>query len=553
MDDPQRILIVDDEEGMRDSLTFMLESEGFVDVATARNGEQAVQMLQDNPYSLVITDLEMPAMNGYALMQVIQERWPHLLVVAITGFGSTESAAKCLRRGAFDYITKPFEMDLILSVIRRALDHARVEEEARRRAEQVAVMAEISRIVNSSLDIKEVFGAFTHEVRRLVDFDVMNIALYGDTYQTLRILSTTAPGSSGLAEGQAVPVNNSLLGEVATSGGLRMKNDLGAGYRLRDEDLLFQEGVRSIIAGPLIVKHRVIGTFSVGSRQPNRYDEKTEDVVRKIGELVATAANNMLLFGQLQSQLTRLRRTQSQLIRSARLAAVGEMADGVAHEINNPLSVVLGVTQLLLRQGDTPPHIVQELEKIAVSANRIASVTRSFIEFARPAPLGQQHPIEVAELVDSALLLVQSQMDSGMDSFEIKRLFAPNLPLVMGNEGQLRRALVNIIRNAMEAITKAPPPAEGHLLTLQLDSIRESGHPFVEITIQDTGQGIPSGRMNRIFEPGFTTKVEKGTVKGLGMGLFASYGIVDAHGGDINIESKTGEGTKVTVKLPALA
>ena len=550
----QKILIVDDEEGMRDSLTFMLESEGFTNVRTAKNGELALEELDRQAYALVITDLEMPKMNGYALMQVIQRRWPNTMVIAITGFGSTESAAECLRRGAFDYITKPFNVDVILAVIRRALDHFQLETEARARTEQIAVLAEITRIVNSSLDIQEVYEPFTEEVKRLLAFDVMNIALLDEAHDTLRILATTAPENSALAANKTIPVDNTRLGEVTASGESYRRDDLNQGGRLPDEDMLFQEGIRSFIVRPLVVKRKAIGTFLIGSNLSGAYAASTEDVAKQVGGLVATAANNMLLFEQLQSQLAHLRRTQSQLIRSARLAAVGGLADGVAHEINNPLSVILGVGQILLRQPDIQPSVLEDVEKISVSANRIAAIIRTFIEFAKPATAGRQFPVRITEVCESALLLIQSQFSDDVETIEIRRMFSPDIPLVMGDEGQLRRAFVAIIHNAFEAMLRRPePPPEGrHVLRLSARSHVEESHRFVAVLIEDTGHGIPENHLNRIFEPGFTTKIEKGTVRGLGMGLFSAYGIIDTHGGEINIESEVGRGTKVVVTLSAL-
>ena len=277
-------------------------------------------------------------------------------------------------------------------------------------------------------------------------------------------------------------------------------------------------------------------------------------IARQVSGLVATAANNMLLYEQLQSQLGRLRRTQSQLVRSARLAAVGELADGVAHEINNPLSVVLGVVQLLLRQPDLPPGVLEDLEKISVSANRIASITRTFIEFAKPATAGRLFPLQISEVFESALLLVQSQFSDMNDAVQMKRVLEPDLPLVMGNEGQLRRAFVAIIRNSFEAMMKAQNqyPDRTHELAFVARSYVEDELRFLDVIIQDTGIGIAENHLNRIFEPGFTTKIEKGTVRGLGMGLFSAYGIIDTHGGSINVESDVGRGTKVTVTLSTL-
>jgi len=258
------------------------------------------------------------------------------------------------------------------------------------------------------------------------------------------------------------------------------------------------------------------------------------------------------LYEQLQTQLVRLRRAQSQLVRSARLAAVGELADGVAHEINNPLSVVLGIVQLLLRQPDIPLQLQEDLEKISVSAARIASITRSFIEFAKPATVGSLAPVNIEDLFESAFLLVQSQFSDLASVVRVKRMFAQDISPVMGNEGQLRRALVAVIRNAFESMVKIPPTSrkDGLELLLAAQPAVENGHNFVELIVEDTGTGISEDHLERIFEPGFTTKIEKGTVRGLGMGLFLAHGIIETHGGNINVESTLGRGTRVIITLP---
>lgn len=546
------ILIVDDEEGMRDSLVFMLESEGLTNVRTARNGEQALAELQKRRFDLVITDLEMPKLNGYALMQVIQGRWPTTLVIAITGYGSTESAITCLRRGAFDYITKPFEMEVILAVIRRALDRVRLAAEAAARTEQVMVMAEITRIINSSLEIKEVYGQFTDEVRHLLQFDLMSIWVNGETPGQIRVMAATLPAPHPLSIDRTLPATDTLAGQVMASGQRAVRHDLSQEKRLRDEEILLKDGFRSLIVEPLVVKHQVIGAFCVGSAKPGQYGPRTEDVAGQIGGLVATAANNMLLFEQLQAQLARLDRAQAQLIRSARLAAVGELADGVAHEINNPLSVILGVTQLLLRQPGTSQGVIEDLEKIAASANRVAAITRTFIEFAKPVTVGKQFPVQLGDLLDSAVLLVKSQTEFADKPIRLERDVPADLPLTMGNESQLRRALVDIIRNAFEAMAKKTPPKTGHNLHITGTTRQDGEQTFVEVVVEDTGAGIPPKNLSRIFEPGFTTKMDRGTVRGLGMGLFSAYGIIDTHGGSINVESEEGIGTRVLVSLPAI-
>lgn len=552
MNEQKKVLIVDDEEGMRDSLTFMLESEGITGIRTAKDGEQALEELEKGATELVITDLVMPKMNGYSLMQTIKERWPHTLVIAITGFGSTDSATQCLRRGAFDYITKPFELDVMINTIRRALDRVQLETSARRRAEQIAVMAEITRIINSDLDIHAVFRPFADEVKRILDFDLMNVALFNSSRTQLSILTTTAPRSSALARGESIGINKSCLGMVATSGQPVTKSDLQAGPRLIDEEKMAAEGIRSLVAVPLLVKRRPIGAFCVGSRQPDAYRAADEAIIGQIGGLVATAANNVLLFERIQAQLVTLRQTQSQLIRSARLAAVGELADGVAHEINNPLSVVLGVTQLLLRDEKMPEPFKEDLDRVVHSASRVASIVKTFIEFAKPATGAQEAPVHIDKVIDSALLLVCAQLESAK-TVQVEKAFPPDLPLIMGNSGQLEGVFVNIIRNAIEAMSKVAAPSGGHVLRLKAATREARGHVVLDATIEDSGCGIPARDLPRIFEPGFTTKIDRGTIRGLGMGLFSAYATIDAHDGEINVESEPGRGSRVTVTLPIIS
>ncbi len=278
----------------------------------------------------------------------------------------------------------------------------------------------------------------------------------------------------------------------------------------------------------------------------------TSAVISQIGDLVATAANNVLLYERIQAQLATLRQTQSQLIRSARLAAVGELADGVAHEINNPLSVVLGVTQLLLRDEHMPSEYREDLDRIANSANRVAAIVRTFIDFAKPATAARQTPLHLDQVINSALMLVRSQFDIAT-SIKVEKDFEPDSPQVMANPGQLEGAFVHIIRNAIEAMAKTPAPEGGHILRLKTASRQNNGHPVMDVTIEDTGCGIPARDLPRIFEPGFTTKIDRGTIRGLGMGLFCAYGTVDVHGGEINVESEPGRGSRVTVTLPTVA
>ncbi len=386
-----RILVIEDEEGMREFLVALLNDEGYNDVFIAEDGAQGIERLKAEPFELVITDLNMPGLDGYQVMEYVQNNHPQTLVIVITAYGSMESVTKALRQGAFDYVTKPFETDLLIVSIERALEKIRLEREAQQKTEQI-----------------------------------------------------------------------------------------------------------------------------------NR------------------------LFKQTQEQLVTLQETQTQLLRSARMAAVGELADGVAHEINNPLTVVLGTVQLLLNKPALDTQLVSDLEIIEKEAQRIASIVRSFIDFTKPVSAEVHGPLDINNVVQEILLLLDGRLTN--QNIHLIKQFSPNLRPVLGHGGQLRQTFYHIAINSLEAMSSIEAPPTGHRLKVMTDMLPDR---TVEIIIADTGSGIQKKDIERVFEAGFTTKVEEGTVRGLGMGLFIAYNIIQAHQGTIDVESAPGEGTVFRITLPA--
>ena len=236
----------------------------------------------------------------------------------------------------------------------------------------------------------------------------------------------------------------------------------------------------------------------------------------------------------LEHTIEKLREKQAQLVEAEKLASIGKLAAGIAHEINNPLTSVLTFSNLMLEQcpPEDPRH--ERLKLMARETDRARTIVRQLLNFGRetvikPEKINVNQP--VAEIADSL---------AAQDAFKgltLGRRLGEDLPLIFADPAQIGQVVMNLLLNAIHAIT---PPGRIELST------RRSGSS-VEIVVSDTGEGIAAEHLHKIFDPFFTTK---GATKGTGLGLAVSYGIIKKHGGDIEVASTPGQGTTFTVRLP---
>jgi two-component system NtrC family sensor kinase len=236
-----------------------------------------------------------------------------------------------------------------------------------------------------------------------------------------------------------------------------------------------------------------------------------------------------------------LEETQAQLVQSARLAAVGELAAGVAHEINNPLTSIIGFTRLLLEDLVADDSMRADLETIDREAARTRQIVRALLDFARASdPV--LVPTDLNDLVEEAVILVCTRSVLARVALE-KDL--SSLPPLMLDTNQIKQVLVNLLNNAVQAM-----PDGGRLTIATRLTEREINGEYREMTavyVSDSGVGIPPENLGRLFDPFFTTK-EVG--QGTGLGLSVSYSIVEKHSGRIEVQSVPLEGSTFTLLLP---
>ncbi len=238
---------------------------------------------------------------------------------------------------------------------------------------------------------------------------------------------------------------------------------------------------------------------------------------------------------RVEERTEEIRKMQSELLQSEKLAALGEMSAGIAHEINNPLTGILMFASLLLEDPRLEPELKKDLATILRETRRCAEIVRGLLEFSRKAvPCKSLQSINF--LLDKTLSLVEHQ--AFFLNIKVERKYHAILPDLLIDPNQLEQVFMNVILNAAQAM-----PQGG---TLTIETGTQQKGTWVYARIGDTGYGIVPDYLEKIFDPFFTTKGALGT----GLGLSVSYGIVENHGGQIEVESRVGEGTSFTIKLP---
>jgi two-component system, NtrC family, sensor kinase len=239
---------------------------------------------------------------------------------------------------------------------------------------------------------------------------------------------------------------------------------------------------------------------------------------------------------ELEKTVATLKTTQAQLIQSEKLSAIGEFVAGVAHELNNPLTSVVGFAELL-QQSDVSERHRKFLGLIVISAQRCHKIVQSLLSFARQHK-PERKPVELREVAEASVAILQYQLRT--NNIQVVTQFEAGLPKVLADAHQLQQVFVNLINNARQAIEAYRPSGMIRITT-------ERCGRGARICFQDDGPGIAKENLTKVFNPFFTTKdVGKGT----GLGLSLSYGIIKEHGGSINVDSNPGQGATFTIELP---
>jgi two-component system NtrC family sensor kinase len=401
------------------------------------------------------------------------------------------------------------------------------------------ILHTVAATVSRSLDVEEVLRTAVEALTHVTGHEISSLHLLSDDGQTLHLA-----GERGLSDqlreiNRVLTVGHGNIGRVAATGQtLNLRNVLESPNLLPEAKPTVQkERQRGFLCVPIRSRGRLLGTLSLGRQISDVFDEREVALVEATADQIGIALDNARLYSETVRQLEELRRAQAQLIHAEKLSAVGELASGVAHEINNPLTTILGQAHLLMENSDATPQVKSRVTIIADEASRAARIVQNLLLFARHYP-PERRPCALADQVRRVFELKEYQL--AHDQVEIRTEFE-ECPLVWADENQIQQVILNLVQNAHQAMAGL---AE-RVLTVRV-------RPFgaaVAIEVLDTGPGIAADALPRLFDPFFTTKPPG---EGSGLGLSVSYGIVAEHKGSLRGENRRDrQGAVFTVELPA--
>ena len=556
-DQSYRILVVDDDLEIVDYLTELLTAQGYT-VETAHTGEDALtamrassaSLLSPTGIDLVILDVRIPEPDGYEVCRRAKsdEALQHIPVIMVTALGSKKNVTRGLEIGADDYVAKPFSPEELLARVKAMLRIRQMEREVLRHNRELAALNTIASALSRSLDLDEVLPATLETIMSLLEMHGGAVCLLDGEREQLMVRAQRGFSATNaqMLDRLRWPVGQGVIGRVAESGdSILLENvtdvepwaslvaaEAGATGEVGETSL-------SLLCVPLPAKDRVLGVLAV--LRPNLPGFATPDqsLLAAIGQQIGISVENARLYTELRQFAEELERSQAQLVQAEKLTAMGRLTASIAHELNNPLQAVQNCLHLTLTRSLAEEKQHHYLTLAQEEVDRLIDIVSRMLDFYRPSR-GQRSPTDVNDLIENVLALTTKRLQRS--NVTVHRQLARNLPLIHVVADQIKQVFLNIVINAIEAMSQ-----QGELIiTTRLEngkSGQEGG--WLRVSFADNGVGLSPEELEHIFEPFYTTKS-----RGTGLGLSVSYGIVQRHGGHIDVKSVSGKGTLFSVRLP---
>jgi PAS domain S-box-containing protein len=496
VDGKESILIVDDDESTRRSLSLIFSKKGY-EAEMAGTGGEAIGKAKERFFNLAFLDIKLPDMEGMELLMPLKELHPDMVLVMVTGHASLETALRALNEGASAYITKPLNMEEVLAKVQESLERQRLEIENRNLYE--AALRELAERKRAEEKIKQA----AEEWRATFDSIADLVSIHDENFKIVRV--------------------NKAFADV---------------FKMEPKELIsqicyeiFHDTKEPCLNCPLqqTFESKKPGTAEFFEPHLGIHLEIfTSPIFNERGGVVGVV--------HVARDITERKRMEEQFIITDRLASIGQLAAGVAHELNNPLTGVIGFSQLIMTR-DIPDDIREDIDVIHRDAQRAGAVVKNLLTFSRKhAPVKKL--VNVNGVIEDVLeLRAYAQKASNI---QVNTQCASDLPEIIADYFQLQQVVLNIMINAEHSMIEAH---DGGTLTITI----EKAGDVIKASFADDGLGITEGDLGHVFDPFFTTK-EVG--KGTGLGLSVCHGIISEHGGRIYAKSELGQGATFIVEFP---
>ena len=386
-----------------------------------------------------------------------------------------------------------------------------------------------------SLDLDTLLGKIASRATDLVKAETTTVVTVDRNNRTLKYLGATGSKARVLRDLTMPLEAGGIFNWIVSYGTPLLIQDAQADFRL-DAAQMRSLGIRSLIAIPLWSSNTMMAILSVVNKKGGDvFDKQDLRLFTVFSNLAGAALQNAFLYADLKHKINELSSTQQQLVHSSKMAAIGELAANVAHEINNPLTSVLGYTSHLLKTLNVPEESRQKLRMMEQETLRVRKIIRNLLDFSRQRASRMQ-PGDLLRPLRETVSLLRGVADNA--AVRIIEDYPESPVTVSMDHDEIKQVFINLLNNALHAM-----PTGGEL-RIKVDAGRDNERG---VEVSDTGHGIPGEHLGKIFEPFFSTK---GNGDGTGLGLSISYRIIQNHGGRIEVESEVGRGSLFRVVLP---
>lgn len=516
-----KLLSIDDEKGICNSIASFFEDYDYI-TFKAYGGKEGIRLFDEKEPNVVITDLMMPDISGFDVVQHIKEKSPNTPIVVVSGAGTISDVMKAIRIGAWDYISKPIEdLNLLKHTVEASLERSHLLKQREENEKFLEMMV--------NLRTKELRGTVkklqeSEEDLRTILQSIGDMVIVTDSSGSIRKMNTAAEKGLNVTFDNLYGHNFNNICSILDSKTLDKVNiPFNEKYCPKKPILLTNNTLK--------IEHYETSLFVVGSISP-----------------LFVLDNYASGFVIALTDITKQKIIERKAHHSQKMESIGRLAGGITHDFKNMLGGVLGLSELILQDLESG-EMKDMISTIAETVNSALDMTSKLLSFSRDEK-EEYKPIDIHKTIMDTVVILSHTINKNI---AISTSLNAEQYNVIGNSSELQSTLLNLGINARDSMPQGGrieiSTSNKHINESYCSSSMEDLNPgkYIHISVKDTGTGIPQNIIDKVFEPFFTTK-ESG--KGTGLGLSAVYGTIKSHKGEITIDTKINIGTTFNILLP---
>jgi signal transduction histidine kinase/DNA-binding response OmpR family regulator len=551
-DSDAALLVVDDIEDNRFALARRLAGQGYLNVTTAADGRQALELLKSKPYDLVLLDIMMPNVNGYEVLAQMKanESLRHVPVIMISAVDDIDSVIRCIELGAEDYLPKPFNPTLLRARVGACLGRKRLYDQVTTRTrelaealEQQTATSEVLQVISSSPgELAPVFATMLHNAVRTCEGKFGTLYLYeGDGFRAVAMHN--APAAFAEARASVVhPRPDTSLWRAANTKQVAQIADVttSQGYVERDPFVVTAValgGYRTVLSVPMLKDNELIGVISIYRQEVRPFTDKQIELVTSFARQAVIAIENVRLLNEIQNKSRQLEMASEHK---------SQFVANMSHELRTPLNAIIGLTEMMVTNAARfgTEKAQEPLRRVHAAGTHLLGLINQVLDLSKiEAGKLELNPqmVQLAPLIDEVIGTARQLAEQNKNRLVVD---APdNLGGLTVDPMRLRQILLNLLSNACKFTKQGEVKLRARKLV--------DGRGWIELAVADSGIGMTAEQLGKLFQE--FTQAEASTAQrfgGTGLGLAISRKLARMMGGDVTVTSEVGKGSVFTVRLP---